>query len=207
MRQLVKKLDASNRLAPALLARAPSFKVAAGALADGLHEVMLSNGEMVHLHLAPHTHLNPGDVLLDSMGMMVRIDAALQAVLAVAHSSAQALVALALSAHKQGRALGWEGSELLLAQDTALEHYLQHAGFELRHTQGKLNMLLAGLPSPEHGCGHDHGDHSHAHAHELHEPRGAQEAQGHEHQSAHAHSHDAPAHGHTGHVHGPDCKH
>jgi urease accessory protein len=180
MRNLVKKLDASNRLAPALLARAPSFKVAAGALADTLHEVLLSNGETVHLHLPGHTHLNPGDVLLDGMGMMVRVDAAAQPVLAIKHSNPQAMVALALSANKQGRALGWDGSELLLALDTALAQFLHHAGFDVSHRQGTLNMPLASLPEPEHACGHEaHGGHSHA----------------------------APAHGQAGHVHGPDCHH
>ncbi len=202
MRNLVKKLDASNRLAPALLARAPSFKVAAGALADSLHEVMLSNGETVHLHLPSHTHLNPGDVLLDAMGMMVRVDAAAQPVLAITHSNAQAMVALALAATKQGRALGWDGSDLLLALDSALAQYLHHAGFDVSHRQGTLNMPLAGLPEPEHACGHEaHSGHSHA-AHDH----------GHEHSHEHNHNHDhnhnhKPAHGQAGHVHGPDCKH
>ncbi len=190
MRHIVKKLDASNRLAPALLARAPSFKVAAGALADALHEVLLSNGETVHLALPSHTHLNPGDVLLDSMGMMVRVDAAAQAVLAITHNNPQAMVALALAASKQGRALGWDGSELLMALDNALAHYLHHAGFDVSHRQGTLNMLLAGLPEPEHACGHEaHGGHHH------------------DHEQNHGHSHAAPAHGQVGHVHGPDCNH
>jgi urease accessory protein len=181
MRTLVKKLDPSSRLAPALLARAPSFKVAAGALADALHEVLLSNGETVHLHLASHTHLNPGDVLLDSMGMMVRVDAAAQAVLAVTHSNAQAIVSLALSASKQGRALGWDGNELLLALDNALAQFLHHAGFDVSHRQGTLNMPLAALPAAEHACGHAaHGEHAHDHGHD---------------------------HGHAAHVHGPDCNH
>jgi urease accessory protein len=187
MRNLVKKLDASNRLAPALLARAPSFKVAAGALADALHEVMLTSGETVHLQLPSHTHLNPGDVLLDSMGMMVRVDAAAQAVLAVSHSNPQAMVSLALSASNQGRALGWDGSELLLALDNALAQFLHHAGFDVSHRQGTLNMPLAALPEPEHACGHEaHAGHGHAHGH------------------SHAHNHD---HGHAAHVHGPDCQH
>jgi urease accessory protein len=192
MRNLVKKLDASNRLAPALLARAPSFKVAAGALADALHEVMLLNGETVHLHLPSHTHLNPGDVLLDTMGMMVRVDAATQPVLAVTHANPQAMVALALSANKQGRALGWEGDALLLAQDHALGHYLNDAGFTIAQAHGTLNMPLAALPEPEQACGHGHAqDHGHSHNH------------------AHSHGHDHAnmSHGHEGHVHGPDCKH
>jgi urease accessory protein len=198
MRNLVKKLDASHRLAPALLARAPSFKVPAGALADALHEVMLSTGEAVHLHLPSHTHLNPGDVLLDNLGMMVRIDAAPQPVMAVVHSNPQAMVALALSATHQGRALGWEGNALLLALDNALGHYLQHAGFDVSHRQGILSMPLAALPAPEHACGHEsHRDEGHAHKHD-HE---------HSHEHSHDHSPAAPAHGHAGHVHGPDCKH
>jgi urease accessory protein len=177
MRQLVKKLDASSRLAPAMLARAPSFKAAAGALADNLHEVMLSNGETVHLHLPPHTHINPGDVLLDSLGMMVRVDAAVQPVLAVRHANAQALVGLALAAAKQGRAVGWDDGALLLAQDLALGHYLNDAGFELTQAQGTLNMPLAALPLPEHACGHEaHGGHDHGHDRD------------------HSHSHD---HGHS----------
>lgn len=169
MRHLVKKLDASSRLAPAMLARAPSFKVAAGALADDLHEVQLSNGETVHLHLPAHTHLNPGDVLLDAMGMMVRVDAAPQAVLAVQHANPQALVSLALAAAKQNRAIGWDAHALLLAQDHALSHYLTDAGFSLTHTQGTLNMSLAALPLPEHHCGHEGHSHSHdAHNHAGH---------------------------------------
>jgi urease accessory protein len=192
MRTLDKKLDAAARLAPALLARAPSFKAAAGALADDLHEVMLSNGETVHLHLPSHTHINPGDILLDSMGMMVRVDAATQAVLAVRHSNPQAMVGLALAANKQGRAIGWDGDALLLAQDHVLGHYLNDAGFVLEQAQGTLNMPIAVLPQPEHACGHEaHGDHSHGHA-----------AHGHTHNHTHGHEH-----GHTGHVHGPDCKH
>ncbi len=188
MRTLVKKLDAAARLAPALLARAPSFKAAAGVLADDLHEVLLSNGETVHLHLPSHTHLNPGDILLDSMGMMVRIDAAKQAVLAVRHSNPQALVGLTLAATKQGRALGWEGDALLLAQDHALGHYLNDAGFTLAQVQGTLNMPLAALPLPEHACGHEaHGGHVHEHSH-----------------AAHAQDH---GHNHAVHVHGPDCNH
>jgi urease accessory protein len=188
MRTLVKKLDAAARLAPAMLARAPSFKAAAGALADDLHEVMLSNGETVHLHLPSHTHINPGDILLDSMGMMVRVDAATQAVLAVRHSNPQAMVGLALAANKQGRAIGWDGDALLLAQDHALGHYLNDAGFTLEQAQGTLNMPLAALPQPEHACGHEaHGGHS---------------------QAAHGHGHDHKhEHGHAEHVHGPDCKH
>jgi urease accessory protein len=190
MRILVKKLDAAARLAPALLARAPSFKAAAGALADDLHEVMLSNGETVHLHLPSHTHINPGDILLDSMGMMVRVDAATQAVLAVRHSNPQAMVGLALAANKQGRAIGWEGDALLLAQDHALGHYLNDAGFSLAQAQGTLNMPLAALPQPEHACGHEaHGGHGHTHA---------------AHDQGHDHKHE---HGHAEHVHGPDCKH
>ncbi len=179
MRTLVKKLDAAARLAPALLARAPSFQAAAGAMADDLHEVMLSNGEAVHLHLPSHTHINPGDILLDKMGMMVRVDAATQAVLAIRHSNPQAMVGLALAANKQGRAMGWEGDALLLAQDHALGHYLNDAGFSLTQAQGTLNMPLAALPQPEHECGHEaHGGHNH---------------------SAHDHKPE--------HVHGPDCKH
>ena len=173
MRQLIKKLDASARLAPAMLARAPSFKVAAGALADALHEVQLSNGETVHLHLPSHTHLSPGDVLLDTLGMMVRVDAALQTVLAVRHADAQALVGLALAAAKQGRALGWDDGALLLAQDHALGHYLAGAGFAATPAQGTLNLPLAALPLPEHACGHE-----------------GHEGQGHGHGHDHSHSHD-----------------
>jgi urease accessory protein len=198
MRNLVKKLDASNRLAPALLARAPSFKVAAGALADSLHEVLLSNGETVHVHLPSHTHLNPGDVLLDSMGMMVRVDAAAQHVLAVTNSNPQAMVALALAANKQGRALGWDGTDLLLALDNALGQYLHHAGFEVSHRQGTLNMPLAGLPEPEHTCGHEtHGGHDH----DMRD-----HGQEHSHDNGHDHAHNH-SHSQAGHVHGPDCKH
>ncbi len=189
MRTLVKKLDAAARLAPALLARAPSFTAAAGVLADDLHEVLLSNGETVHLHLPSHTHLNPGDILLDSMGMMVRIDAAAQAVLAVRHSNPQALVGLALAATKQGRAIGWEGDALLLAHDHALGHYLNDAGFTLAQAQGTLNMPLPALPQPEHACGHEaHGGHEHGH-------------------DLGAHGKATHSHGHAEHVHGPDCKH
>ncbi len=185
MRQLVKKLDASSRLAPAMLARAPSFKAVAGALADNVHEVVLSNGETVHLHLPPHTHINPGDVLLDSLGMMVRVDAAAQPVLAVRHVSVPSLVSLALAAAKQGRAIGWDDGALLLAQDHALEHYLSDAGFELAQAQGTLNMPLTALPLPEHACGHEsHGGHaSHSHGHD------------HGHSHDHSLSHD-PSHSH-----------
>jgi urease accessory protein len=203
MRNLVKKLDAASRLAPALLARAPSFKAAAGALADEMNEVMLSNGETVHLHLPSHTHLNPGDILLDSMGMMVRVDAAAQPVLALRHANAQALVGLALAATKQGRAIGWEGDALLLAQDHALGHYLNDAGFGVTQQLGTLNMPLAALPQPEHACGHEaHGGqtHSHNHAAQSHE-------HGHGHGHGHNHSHAAHPDGHAEHVHGPDCKH
>jgi urease accessory protein len=206
MRNLVKKLDAASRLAPALLARAPSFKAAAGALADEVNQVMLSNGETVHLHLPSHTHLNPGDILLDSMGMMVRVDAAAQPVLALRHANAQALVGLALAATKQGRAIGWEGDALLLAQDHALGHYLNDAGFGVTQQLGTLNMPLAALPQPEHACGHEaHGGHQHTNAHT--------------HSQDHSHSHDAHTHDHDHgqghdhshaalpHVHGPNCKH
>ncbi len=205
VKTLVKKLDASSRLAPALLARAPSFKVSAGALADDLGEVMLSSGAMVRLQLPSHTHLNPGDVLLDAMGMMVRVDAAAQAVLAIKHTSPQAMVALALSATKQGRALGWDGSELLLALDNALAQFLHHAGFDISHRQGTLNMPLAALPEPEHACGHaahgGHHDHEHSHDH------GHDHGHDHSHEQTHSHGPAGAAHGHAGHVHGPDCKH
>ena len=156
MRTLVKKLDASSRLAPAILSRAPSFAVAAGALADALHEVVLSNGETVHLHLPHHTHLNPGDVLLDSMGMMVRVDAARQPVLAVKHSDSQALVQLALSAAKQGRAIGWADGALLLDLDDVLEAQLAKQGYLVAGVMGHLKFDLMALPLPA-DCGHEHG--------------------------------------------------
>jgi ABC-type Zn2+ transport system substrate-binding protein/surface adhesin len=88
------------------------------------------------------------------------------------------MVGLALAANKQGRAMGWDGDALLLAQDHALGHYLNDAGFTLEQAQGTLNMPLAALPQPEHACGHE--AHGHDHKHE---------------------------HGHAEHVHGPDCKH
>lgn len=180
MRELVKKLDASSRLAPAMLARAPSFCIAAGALADQMPQVQLSNGETVHLRLPHHTHLNPGDVLLDSMGMMVRIEAAPQAVLSVGHAQASALVALALGAMKQGRALGWANDCLLLAHDTTLQQHLSALGYTVNPQQGTLNIAPTSLPLPEHACGH--GDHAAHHEHAGHH-------HGHDHSHDHGHSH------------------
>jgi urease accessory protein UreE len=170
-RILVKKLDANHRLTVSLLARAPSFTVVAGALADRLSEVLLSTGETITLKLPNHTHLNPGDVLLDSKGMMVRIAAALQTVLAVQHKDTQKIVALALSAHKQGRALGWADGCLLLPEDASLVRYLNSEGFTLKIVQGKLafNAGVESLPNPEQGCGHDHHSPEHTHEH-IHHP-------------------------------------
>ena len=180
MRTLVKKLDTNARLAPAILGRAPSFAVAAGALADALHEVALSNGETVHLHLPPHTHLNPGDVLLDSMGMMVRVDAARQPVLAVRHADVGAMVSLALAAAKQGRAIGFADGALLLDLDAALEAKLGEQGYALAEVMGHLTMPAMALPLPAdcgHGHGHNHGAHAEKHDH------------GHSHDHGHGHSH------------------
>ena len=175
-RSLVKKLDSSNRLAPAILGRAPSFTVAAGALADGMHEVTLSNGETVHLHLPHHTHLNPGDVLLDSMGTMVRVDAARQPVLAISHTDVGAMVSLALSAAKQGRAIGFADGALLLDLDAALEAKLGEQGYTVAGVMGHLTMPAMALPLPA-DCGHDHG---HNHGHDAHADK---------HDHGHGHSH------------------
>jgi urease accessory protein UreE len=165
-RTLVKKLDMSHRLTASLLVRAPSFTVVAGVLADQLTQVVLSNGEAVHLKLPHHTHLNPGDVLLDERGMMVRVDAATQAVLAVTHPILERLIQLSLTVYKQGRALGWLDNQLLLAEDVALQSYLSSAGFSIQSMQGELSMntYLDGLPMPEHTCQLNHG-HEHKHAH------------------------------------------
>jgi urease accessory protein UreE len=163
-RALVKKLDASNRLTSNILARAPSFTVVAGVLADKLTHVILSTGETVSLQLPHHTHLNPGDIVLDGSGMMVRVDAAVQTVLAVTHTDTQQLVKLALVAHKQGRALGWSKNKLLIAEDTSLQYYLKSMGFDIEHTQGELALSanLEGLPMPYHACDNEH-KHTHNH--------------------------------------------
>ena len=188
MRTLVKKLDSNSRLAPAILGRAPSFSVAAGVLADSMHEVLLSNGETVHLHLPHHTHLSPGDVLLDSMGMMVRVDAARQPVLSIQHADIGAIVSLALTAAKQGRAVGWAGSAkggaLLLDLDASLEAYLTQQGYQLDGAMGQLIMPSLALPLPA-DCGHAHGHE--AHGHETHAHADSHDT--HSHNTSHDHDH------------------
>ncbi|MEN9912415.1 MAG: hypothetical protein RI956_859, partial [Pseudomonadota bacterium] len=163
-RALTKKLDTSNRLTSNILARAPSFTVVAGVLADKLTQVILSTGETVSLQLPHHTHLNPGDILLDASGMMVRVDAALQTVIAVTHTDTQQLVKLALAAHRQGRSLGWFKNKLLLAEDKNLQCYLESMGFNTESTQGELALSanLDGLPMPHHACDNEH-KHTHNH--------------------------------------------
>lgn len=163
-RALIKKLDTSNRLTTNILARAPSFSVVAGVLADNLTQVTLSTGETVHLQLPHHTHLNPSDILLDTNGMMVRVEAAIQTVLAVTHTDTQQLVKLALAAHKQGRALGWFEGKLLLAEDKILQCFLENIGFNSEYIQGKLALStnLDGLPMPNHACNNEH-KHTHNH--------------------------------------------
>lgn len=166
-RIFIKKIDANNRLTASILDRIPSFTVTAGILADELNQVVLSNGETVQLQLPHHTHLNPGDILLDTKGMMVRIDAAMQTVLAVTHTDIQKIVYLALSAQKQGRALGWLNMQLLLAKDADLQQFLEKNGFNTQLIEGQLssNIYLYNLPTPHHHCGDkvDTADFIHTH--------------------------------------------
>lgn len=197
MRQLVKKLDNPTRLAASLLKRAPSFEVRHSQLADGL-EVALSDGSQAQLALPHHTHLAVGDVLIDSMGMMVRVTGAQQDVLMVEEPDAARMAQLAFALGKSGFAVALDGTRVLTEPLHELEHWLRDNGYAAAAAQGRLDppALRAPVrshahdhaeePAKVHAHGHDH-DHGHDHPHEHADDHG--HSHGHDHDHDHGHKH------------------
>lgn len=178
MQTLTKKIDAS-RLAPSILKRLPSFAVTVDALADNLGEVHLSNGAHAAVKLPHHTHLRPGEVLLDDKGFMVRLTAAPQAALQLTHAHSGALAQLALSLANQGWAVSVNGDALLTPFNAALQDWADQHGFSASATEAAIEPTQFALPAAP-DCGHGH-----SHSHDAHG----------------THDHDNHDHAHHGHHH------
>ncbi|MBX7228712.1 MAG: hypothetical protein K1X48_03780 [Burkholderiaceae bacterium] len=166
MRKLIKKLPASARLAGTLLKHAPSIELKHGQLADALDVITLSDGSQAQLALPHHTHLSVGDVLVDEQGMMVRIAGAIQTVVAVSSNTSATLAPLAWSLGQSGWAVAFDGSNLLTEPVEELIEWLKQQGFEVTHTQGRLDPPSLRAPVRSHS--HDHSDNEHSHGHHKH---------------------------------------
>jgi urease accessory protein len=192
MRKLIKKLDSANRLAPALLKRAPSFEIVHSQLADGMGAITLSDGSQAELALPHHTHLAVGDVLVDAQGMMVRTTGAEQVVLAVTETDAAKMAQLAFAIGKSGFACAIDGATLLLEPIEDLERWLTAQGYSVMPQRGRLDPPALRAPMRSHAHDHAHG-HGHGHEH----GHGHSHDHGHDHDHGHSHGHDHDHHGHS----------
>ncbi|MCC8391781.1 urease accessory protein UreE [Paraburkholderia sp. MMS20-SJTR3] len=213
MRTLDKRLAPHLKLAPVLVARAPTLTLAFDERRKSRLAATLDNGEEVAVLLARGTVLRDGDVLIADDGGLVRIVAKAEAVLLVRAADALTLTRAAYHLGNRHTPVEVGADYLKLEYDPVLADMLTRIGATVERVE------LAFQPETgAYGGGHKHGHdetfaedyaiaqqvfgehHGHGHSHEH--------GHGHDHEHSHSHEHGHDhAHEHGDHSHDDCCGH
>ena len=184
-----KLLPQGQGLSPVLLKRAATVELDWDTRQKSRFDADDSQGRRLGVFLPRGTAVRGGDVLVTEDGSLVQVIARPQPVMTVraAHGSPLALLRAAYHLGNRHVALEVHADRLQLEPDHVLADMLR---------QMHLDVVEQLAPfEPEGGAYASHAGHDHAHAHD------AAPMQSPAPQAAHAHG------SHSGHVHGPGCKH
>ncbi len=181
MRTFNKALPGGRGLAPSLLKRAPSVQLDWDVRQKSRFDAHTEAGEHIGVFLSRGTVLRGGDVLVDTHGGLLRVEAAAQAVLRITpcpqHGSAFDLVRAAYHLGNRHVPIELTPTHLHIEPDHVLEAMLDAMHLIVTPTEAPFEP-----ESGAYGDGHSHTHHGgHHHNHD-----------GHAHQE-HVHAHDESA--------------